>query len=58
MFEEYLTDWENDDFDMQLARNIDEYEKSSTFASNVDIDEILEKNLAVDVKNFFVLYTL
>ena len=41
---EGISEWWNDDFDLMLAREVDEYEQQSRFASvsNEDIDNILK----------------
>lgn len=43
ILEEFMPDWCNDDFDLQLAQNVDEYEKKSRFVSvnDNDVDQIL-----------------
>ena len=41
---EGISEWWNDDFDLMLTREVDEYEQQSRFASvsNEDIDSILK----------------
>ena len=43
---EGISEWWNDDFDLMLAREVDEYEQQSRFASvsNEDIDNILKNS--------------
>ena len=49
---ELLPDWCNEDFDIQLARNVDEYEERNQFVSvsDGDIDKILADSHSSNTK--------
>ena len=51
--DESISEWWNDDFDLILAREVDEYEQQSRFASvnNEDIESILKNFYSKSTRN-------
>ena len=51
--DESISEWWNDDFDLILAREVDEYEQQSRFVSvnNEDIESILKNSYSKSTRN-------
>ena len=56
--DEFISDWCNDNIDLELAQQVDEYEKKSRFASvnDKDVDKILKDSHSVNKETYKVGY--